>query len=244
MTYVDRLLTTTSAAAAAAAAAAEQSVPNAPIVNAPVANTSVANPAAALTGCPELAPLLSVLFLMIDETRSLVINITSAHAGAGTSTVARKLAEAAAATGWCRVALIDAQPSDDDTGRGLVDAVEQGESPMLRPRRVGTMEVDSGRLSTGGRPLSRIESVRRLYGGLRDRYSLVVVDCPAVFAGQQTLMVAGAADDTVLVVEAERTALADVARARAALARRGAGVLGMVMNKSRSRVPALFGPKV
>ena len=68
-----------------------------------------------------------------------------------------------------------------------------------------------------------------------------MVDCPAVFAGQQTLMIAGAADDTVLVVEAERTALADVSRARAALERRGAGVLGMVMNKSRSRVPALFG---
>ncbi len=226
MTYVARLLTKPDVVAG-------QSVPNAP-----VASTGIA-----FTGCPELAPLLSVLFLMIDETRSLVINITSAHAGAGSSTVARKLAEAAAATGWCRVALIDAQPSDDDTGRGLVEAVERGESPVLTPRRVGTMEIDSGRLSTDGRPLSRIESVRRLYGGLRDRYSLVVVDCPAVFAGQQTLMVAGAADDTVLVVEAERTALADVARARAALERRGAGVLGMVMNKSRSRIPALFGAR-
>ena len=218
MTYVDRLLTTTSPA---------------------VAGQCLAN--AATAGCPELAPLLSVLFLMIDETRSLVINVTSAHAGAGTSTVARRLAEAAAATGWCRVALVEARPSYDDSGLGLVEAIERGENPVLTPRRVGAMEIDSGRLSTGGRALSRIESVRRLYGCLRDRYSLVVVDCPAVFAGQQTLMVAGAADDTVLVVEAERTALADVSRARAALERRGAGVLGMVMNKSRSRVPALFG---
>ena len=92
MTYVDRLLTTTSPA---------------------IAGQSIAD--AAIVGCPELAPLLSVLFLMIDETRSLVIHVTSAHAGAGTSTVARRLAEAAAATGWCRVALVDARPSYDAT---------------------------------------------------------------------------------------------------------------------------------
>ena len=87
------------------------------------------------TGSPELAPLLSVLFLMIDETQSMVVNITSAHAGAGTTTVARNVAAAAAATGWCRVALLDARPqlgrSNDE--RGLVDAFEQGDSPALTP---------------------------------------------------------------------------------------------------------------
>ena len=192
-------------------------------------------------GSPELGPLLSVLFSMLGENSSMVINITSAHFGAGASTVARKLAEAAAATGWCRVALLDAGETTGVTESGLLDAVERGESPVLTPRRVGAGEVDGGRLRTAGRPLSRIDSVRRLYGSLRDRYSLVVVDCPPVFAGQQTLMMAAAADDTVLVVEAERTALTDVARARAALEQRGAGVLGMVMNKSRSRVPTMFG---
>lgn len=192
-------------------------------------------------GYPELAPLLSVLFLMIDETRSMVVNITSAQPGAGSSTVARKVAEAAASTGWCRVALLDAKPEPGEAGRGLIDAIESGEHPVLTPRRIGALEIDGGRLSTAGQPCSRIDGVRRLYGTLRDRYSLVIVDCPAVFAGQQTLMVAAAADETVLVLEAERTALADVGRARAALERRGAGVLGMVMNKSRARVPALFG---
>lgn len=220
MTYLDRSLTAAP-----------------PLLAAPPAS----QPMPAETGHPELAPLLSVLFLMIDETRSMVVNVTSAHAGAGTSTIARKLAEAAASTGWCRVALLDARPAVSAAGRGLVDAIERGESPVLIPSRVGSLEIDAGRLSTGGRPLSRIESVRKLYGTLRDRYSLVVVDCPAVFAGQQTLTIAAAADETVLVVEAERTALTDVARARQALERRGAGVLGMVMNKSRSRVPALFG---
>lgn len=221
MTYVDRLLTAK------------------PAFRPGVHATTRAIPAA--NGHPELAPLLSVLFLMIDETRSMVVNITSAQSGAGTSTVARKVAEAAAATGWCRVALLDAKPQPGEPGRGLIDAVERAQSPVLTPQRVGSLEIDGGRLSTAGQPCSRIDGVRRLYGSLRDRYSLVIVDCPAVFAGQQTLMIAAAADETVLVLEAERTALADVGRARAALERRGAGVLGMVMNKSRARVPSMFG---
>lgn len=221
MTYVDRLLT------------AKPALP-------PGAQTTTrAIPAA--NGYPELAPLLSVLFQMIDETRSMVVNITSAQAGAGTSTVARKVAEAAASTGWCRVALLDANPQPGEAGQGLIDAVERAQSPVLMPRRIGALEIDSGRLSTAGQPCSRIDGVRRLYGTLRDRYSLVIVDCPAVFTGQQTLMIAAAADETVLVLEAERTALADVGRARAALERRGAGVLGMVLNKSRARVPSMFG---
>ena len=100
------------------------------------------------------------------------------------------------------------------------------------------MMVDTGLLTTSGRAVSRLDSVRKLYGSLRQRYSLIVVDSPAVFIGQQTLTLAAAADETVLVVEAERTALADVGRARAALERRGASVLGMVMNKSRTRIPS------
>jgi len=123
----------------------------------------------------------------------------------------------------------------------LIDAIERGHSPVLTPQRIGALEIDTGRLSTAGQPCSRIESVRKLYGTLRDRYSLVIVDCPAVLGGPQTLMSAAAADETVLVLEAERTALADVGRARAALERRGIGVLGMVMNKSRPRRPAMFG---
>ncbi|MGI4800809.1 MAG: hypothetical protein ACRYF2_10055 [Janthinobacterium lividum] len=223
MTYVDRLLT------------AE------PPLRAQMDGHVTDRTVPAASSCPELAPLLSVLFLLIDETRSIVVNLTSAHAGAGASTVARRVAEAAASTGWCRVALLDAKPQPGELGHGLIDAIERGHSPVLSPQRIGALEIDAGRLSTAGQPCSRIESVRKLYGTLRDRYSLVIVDCPAVFAGQQTLMVAAAADETVLVLEAERTALADVGRARAALERRGAGVLGMVMNKSRARVPAMFG---
>ncbi len=221
MTYVDRTLTTTPTLSLAA--------------------QTTTRPLPPANDYPELAPLLSVLFLMLADNRSVVVNITAAHAGAGTSTVARRVAAAAAATGWCRVALLNADPHADEPGDGLLDAVERGQTPVLVPERLGPVEVDAGRLYLAGRSCSRVDDVRKLYGALRDRYSLVIVDCAPVLACQQTLTVAAAADETVLVVETERTALADVGRARAALERRGAGVLGLVMNKSRTRARPPFG---
>lgn len=198
---------------------------------------------------PELAPLLSVLFLHLDELTSMVLHVTSAAAGTGTTTVARDIAAGAAAAGWCSVALIDAHPAERprrdigrDIGRddGLVDDVERGKEPSLRRSRMGTGQIDVAALSNSGQPVSRIESVRTLYATLRKRYSLVVVDCPAVFDGQQMMVLASAADETILVLEAERSPLSEVARAREALERRGASVMGLVMNKSRSRIPRML----
>ena len=45
---------------------------------------------------PELGSLLSVLFLMIDEMRSVVVHVTSASPREGATTVARDIAAAAA----------------------------------------------------------------------------------------------------------------------------------------------------
>ena len=45
---------------------------------------------------PELGSLLSMLFLMIDELRSVVVHVTSASPGEGATTVARDIAASAA----------------------------------------------------------------------------------------------------------------------------------------------------
>ena len=196
---------------------------------------------------PELGALLSVVFLLIDELQSIVLHISSARPGEGTTTVARDLAAAAASTGWCRVALVDAHPAPSralgaasEDGTGLLEYFDRGEAPVLRPAKIGPAGVDVARLSSAGQPVSRIESVRGLYATLRKTYSLVVVDCPAVFASQQTLVLAPAANETILVMEAERTPIGDVARAREALEQRGASILGAVMNKRRLRIPRLL----
>ena len=197
---------------------------------------------------PELGPLLSVLFLLIDDVRSLVLHVTSAGPGEGSTTVARDIAAAASVSGWCKVALIDAHPiaprplgAGPAARPGLIEYFERGEQPILPAARLGSTQVDIGTLSTAGRTVSQIESVRGLYATLRRTYSLIVVDCPPVFSGQQTLLLAPAANETILVFEAERTPVAETLRAREVLEQRGASMLGVVMNKSRRRIPNFLG---
>lgn len=197
---------------------------------------------------PELGALLSVLFLLIDDVRSLVVHVTSAGPGEGATTLARDVAASASVTGWCKVALIDAHPiaprplgAGAAARPGLIEYIERGEEPILRTARLGATQVDFGTLSTAGQTVSQIESVRGLYATLRKTYTLIVVDCPPVFSGQQTLLLAPAANETILVLEAERTPIAEVTRAREVLEQRGASILGVVMNKSRRRVPKFLG---
>jgi Mrp family chromosome partitioning ATPase len=203
-------------------------------------NSFVPPPRAAIAR-PELGGLLSVLFMQLDETPSMVLHVTSATPGEGTTTVARDIAVGAAAAGWCSVILIDARPVVAERRGGLVQSFERGEPLALRRSRIGGTQIDTAVLSTSGQPVSRLEILRSLYGALRRRYSLIVVDCPSVFAGQQMMVLASAADETILVLEAERSHLSEVARAREALDQRGASVMGVVMNKSRHRIPTMLG---
>jgi Mrp family chromosome partitioning ATPase len=174
--------------------------------------------------------------------RSIVIHVTSAHHGEGATTISREIAMAAAATGWCKVALVDAgftqPPAQAAVSRpGLVDYFERGEEPILRLSRIGSLPVATGSLSSNGRPVTRVESARGLYASLRSNFNLVVVDCPPVINGQQAAALASVADGVVLVVEAERTHVVDIIRARETLEQLGASIIGLVLNKRRRRIP-------
>ena len=191
---------------------------------------------------PELGGLTSVLFMMVDELNSVVLHVTAAAAKAGTSTVAREIATAAAASGWCKVALLGAHaPRFPTAGRpGLVELFERGEEPVLHHERIGGAPVATARLSAGGNDMVRVESVRGLYGFLRQQFTVVVVDCPPVLSGQHAAVRASAADGTLRVLEAEQTRTNEAARARERLEQLGATMLGVVLNKNRGRVPGLI----
>ena len=193
---------------------------------------------------PELEPVMAVLFMMIDEMRSIVVHVTSTHHGEGATTVAREIAAAAAASGWCKVALIDATISLKGPQSGpatpstpaLIDYFERGEDPVLQLARFNGLPISVARLTARGCPVTKVDSVRGLYGLLRSNYNLVIVDCPPVITGQQAAALASVADGTLLVVEAERTRVADIALARDTLEQLGASILGVVLNKSKRRI--------
>jgi Mrp family chromosome partitioning ATPase len=193
---------------------------------------------------PELDPLMAVLFILMDEMSSIVIHVTAANHTEGVTTVSRQIAAAAAAAGWCKVALIDANADQKlpfvaqaSSRPSLVEYFERGENPVLRTARIGAVSLSTGKLSSSGRPGTKLESVRGLYGFMRSNFNLIVVDCPPVLASRQAATLASVADCALLVVEAERTRIADVQRTRETLEQLGASVLGIVLNKRRRRIP-------
>ena len=200
----------------------------------------VACPAQAVR--PELGSLWAVVSMMIDDQRAVVLHVTSALHGEGTTTVARELAAAAARANWCRVALIDGGPPEAGlpTPTPLLDAFERAEPPVLRRGRLNTADVALGCLAGASRAAPQVENVRKLYGWLRSEYTLSIIDCPPVLEARDTAVLASVADGTLLVVQAERTKLSDIRRAREILDQVGAITMGAVLNKRQRQIPKLL----
>ena len=189
----------------------------------------------------ELGQLLAMLFMMIDEKQSIIVHVTSANHGEGTSLVARGIAEAAAAVGWCKVALIQAEArnarGDGSDAQGLLERFELGEGLALRADHDGVAAIAIGRLRTAGACMPPVAVVRGLYEVLRSKYTLVVVDGAPVLSSQDIAVLVSIADSTIMVVEAECTTLAQIQQAKYMLEQFGAALLGVVLNKRRRRVP-------
>ncbi len=191
---------------------------------------------------PELGSLLGAVSMMIDDQRAVVLHVTAAQHGEGTTTVARELAAAAARAPWCRVALIDGCPAEPGlpAPTALLDAFERSEEPVLRRGRLNSADVALGTLSGARRTAPRVETMRKLYGWLRSEYTLIIVDCSPVLVARDTAVLASVADGTLLVVEAERTKLSEIRRARDVLDQVGAITMGAVLNKRQRRVPRML----
>lgn len=195
---------------------------------------------------PDLGSLLALIAVMVDERRSAVLHVTAARHGEGTTTVAREMAAAAATAPWCRVALIDA--GRDSAAPvllpSLLGTLERARTPVLRQGRIGGAPVALAQLSSPGEPAPSMDAVRDAFAWLQTQYALVVVDSPPVLPSRQSAVLASVADGTLLVVEAERTRLADMRQAREILQQLGTPVLGVVLNRRRRRVPRFLAARL
>ena len=190
---------------------------------------------------PELGALLATVAMLVDDQRSIVLHVTAARHGEGTTTVARELAAAAARPAWCRVALVDAAAMPlEFTLPSLLGPFTRGQEPALRPGRIAGSDVALARLTGPGDGIPRMESLRGLFAWMRSQFTIVVVDSPPVLPCRETAVTAAVSDGTLLVVEAERTRRADVAQAREILDQLGATMLGVVLNRCRNRIPRLI----
>ena len=186
--------------------------------------------------------LMAALQPLLERRGSLVVHLVGAEGGCGTTRVAGALASAAARHDWCRVLLVDATTLAIGSGApggpgllGLHKATGSIPSSHVTDRGFETMPLTSA--CTG---IPRLSELRALYAALRAQFTLVLVDCPPVTQTPDTAILSSLADQTLLVVRAERSRLGAVAASKRLLEQAGVERLAAVLNAHRRRVPRII----
>jgi Mrp family chromosome partitioning ATPase len=197
----------------------------------------------------EMRVLLSGLLWLIDRHGSVVLHLTAAQGGDGTTTISRALAACAAQSKWCKVALLDANRTlGRETGAdmpniplpGMVDVFAETGEVAIRRLDLGGAKLGVGRLNSAGPFMPKMDSVRALYQRLRQDYTLIIVDSPPVLDAPDVAAIASLATCSMLVVASEQSRYAAVQRSRGILDQLGANILGVVLNKRQSRLPGML----
>jgi hypothetical protein len=187
--------------------------------------------------------LFATMLPLIDERKSLVVHLVAATRGEGVSTLARTLAVTAGQRSWCKVALLELVAEGATRGGERLTLLEQfaeDGTVNFEQLSVAGAPLSLGRLSDTGAARPRIDKLREFYAWARERFTLVIVDCPAIMKAPDSAVLCGLADETILVVEADRTRVPVVQRARETLASGGANILGVVLNKREDLIPSFL----
>jgi Mrp family chromosome partitioning ATPase len=183
------------------------------------------------------------LFCRVDARRAdsspYVLQFVAATPGAGTSTVAAAFASVAAVLMHRPVLLVGLVASELGApsvlatlaaGRDLNEAVK---AVPAAPGLCRASLVDRPMLLT--RMAGELEAVLTI---IRERFSVVVVDGPAMQDSEASLILSRYCDATVLVVAAEHSHKAAVRSAVSEIGRHGGEVLGTVLNRQKRYLPA------
>jgi Mrp family chromosome partitioning ATPase len=191
----------------------------------------------------QMSALMAMTFKLIDERGSAVIQLTSAKAGEGTTTAAFELARAAALSSWCKVVLVNAGKPQTAMSSSIPSGFEkvdnEAEELDLRPVRVEGADFVLGELNRAGDFGLQLDKVRKHYSWLRSNFTLVIVDCPPALESGEAATIASLADGIILVVEAQKSTITAVERARDLLLQAGGTIFGVILNKRPLLPPAL-----
>lgn len=185
--------------------------------------------------------LLASVLLGSDGKPPCVVAVAAAQASAGVSTTAINLALMMARTGRPTV-IIDANLRKPE----LHKAFGLPQSPGLTEILMGKAEIKSAAASTQTPHLSLVPSgeisvpaqalfsqpaLTELFGLLRARFDLVVLDTPPILEFSDTLHVAKCVDGVLLVVSSQDASRKEQQEARRLLDRVEARILGTVLNR-------------
>jgi len=193
-----------------------------------------------------LAPMLASIRPLLDGKTGAILQIVAATEGEGASTIAREFALLAATSGHRRTLLVDADRRNPqtarafgcDAGQGLIDFLWSGANNFDGLATVPGTSLTVARL-VGDRTTGAVdaETLREAYRRVREQFELVVIDCPPVGDDSYAALLPDATEGVILVVQAEKTRPAVIARAKDLVQQAGGQVLGAVLNRRTNYIP-------
>ncbi|GMU93323.1 MAG: hypothetical protein AMXMBFR4_23810 [Candidatus Hydrogenedentota bacterium] len=184
---------------------------------------------------------------LLDVAGGKVVSIVGLQDRAQGFTYAFEMARAAAVQLRKRVLLLGTcgsgsseQVVHNNLTRGWESAVFGDQSVIRAIHKLGDPPISVSQLNTTRESLAPIIAAPRFMNSLRlmrKRYDLIVVDTPAHGDGMDAVLVSGAVDGTVLVVDAGHTRWQVVRHAVDQFVAQDGTVLGVVLNKRRFYIP-------
>ena len=183
----------------------------------------------------------NIEFASIDSPTRVIL-VTSAIPGEGKTTTAANLAAVFAQTGHSTL-LVDAdlrKPGvhkifDLPNGRGLTDLFRSDDVALHEVAQPTEQEqlavITTGPLPPNPAELVRSSRMRTVLQRIAGSVEFVIVDSPPLQAVTDAAILSSLVDGTVLVVDAGRTRSGAVRNGREALAKVGARVLGVTLNR-------------
>jgi capsular exopolysaccharide synthesis family protein len=195
----------------------------------------------------EFQRLRASLLLAPAPTGAHTILVTATRHGEGATRVAIGLATALASERDSRVLLVEANLRSPS----LLNRLPVNGGPGLCDVFAGRASVEEAVSSVTGSNLSFIhagaktavvdcEALAGVLARLRSQYDFIVVDGPPVNGYADVPVLAPKTDGVILVVEADRTPVAEAETAKRSLDRVGARLFGVVLNRQRSYVPSFI----
>jgi len=174
--------------------------------------------------------------------------VTSARHGEGASTVSLGLATALAKERETRVLLVEGNLRMPSLARLLAVAPADGLSEFLDGKatadglvvRIEKLNLSAIVAGNSGRQSLDLEQVANLLARLRPQFDFIIIDAPPVNRYADASILAPRVDGVILVVEADRTPVAEAESAKRQLDKVDARILGVVLNRRRSYIPAFI----
>ena len=176
------------------------------------------------------------------------ILVTAARHGEGATTVAVGLAAALAKERETRVLLIEGNVRMPSLSRLLPNSANGGLSEFLSGKataeeiiaRVEALNLSIIVAGNATRGPLQLEQTATLLARLRPQFDFIVIDAPPVNRYADTSIMAPKVDGVILVVEADRTPVTEAEMAKRQLDKIDARILGVVLNRRRSYIPAFL----